>query len=935
MRLFLVLFLFLAAGVPSIYGQGYSVRGKVVDASDSTAVIGANVALYPASDTLHKTYTQSDTLGRFALNTVMPGKYILKISYLGYKPLYVKAEVSDKNVFLGRLRLHSVNFNEVKVYGHQVRAEQIGDTVQYHADAFKTNPDANAEDLVSKMPGITVNNGTIQAHGEDVKKVLVDGKPFFGDDPTSALRNLPAEIVDKVQVYDKLSDQSQFTGFDDGNSQKTINFITKKNRQNGQFGRGIAGYGTNNRYQASEVFNNFNNNSRLSIIGMSNNINQQNFSTQDLLGVMGGGQSNFGHGGRMGAALGRGNTNWMPMNSQISNFLVGQQGGINTTNSAGLNYSDSIGRKIFISGSYFFNNVNNNTQATLARQYFKVNNLNPLYNEADTSRNKNFNHRANVRLEYTIDTLNTIIFTPKFSYQDYSSYSTMNGVNRLSPLDTFSSAKSTDYSGSAGYDFNASVLWQHKFHKKGRTLSFNVGTDMNPKNAADTLTSLNRYYHSHDSTVYIDQVTKAPSKSTSINSNLAYTEPIGKFSQLMFNYSPSYTQSSLDKRVNIKSGTGEYNVIDSALSNSYTVTTLTNNAGMSYRAHIGIMNFSVGVNFQNTNLDGTEVFPVSGTVQKSFNNILPNAMFSEKFQNKSNLRIMYRTSTNLPSIQQLQNVINNSNPILLSTGNPDLKQAYSNIVIFHYGKTNTGKAHSFFVFASVSNTASYIGNSTTIAFKDSILPGGYKLTKGSQLTRPVNLDNYWTARVFATYGLPMDFMKSNLNINGGVNYNSTPGLINNVLNYSNTYALSPSVVLSSNISEKLDYTFAYYSSYNIVKNTSNDQANNNYFTHTASLKFNWIFWKGFTFSADISHTLYSGLNSQYNQSLVLVNGGIGKKLFKDQNGEIRLSVFDLLNQNSNISRTVTDTYIDDQRTMVLQRYVMLQFSYNLKHFKGK
>jgi hypothetical protein len=927
----IILIISFLSVISPVFAQTYTIRGRVVDATDSTPVIGASVALYMPADTLHKQYTQTDTSGRFSFKDILPAKYILKISYLGYRPLYIKAEVAAKNIFLGTLKLKSSSMGEVKVYGHQVRAEQQGDTVMYHADAFKTNPDASAEDLVGKMPGITVNNGTIQAHGEDVKKVLVDGKPYFGDDPSAALRNLPAEIVDKVQVYDMMSDQSRFTGFDDGNAQKTINVITKKNRQQGQFGRAVAGYGTGNRYEASEIFNNFNNNSRLSIIGMSNNINQQNFSTQDLLGVMGSGGTGMGRGMRPGAALGR--NNWMPSNSQISNFLVGQQGGINNTNSAGINYSDSIGKKIFISGSYFFNNINNNTQSALARKYFPVNNVNPLYNENDTNRNSNYNHRANIRLEYIIDTLNTIIFTPKFSYQAYNSYSAMYGVNRLSPIDTLSAARSIDNSGSSGYDFGANVLWQHKFAKKGRTFSWNIGTDISPRTAADTLTSINKTYRSNkDSTSFINQVTNAPSKSMNFNTNLSYTEPIGRFSQLMVNYNPSYIKSTLDKRTNIKNSSGDYNILDSQLSNSYTVTTLINNGGLSYRAHIKDINFALGVNIQNTQLNGSELFPVSGTVKKSFNSLLPNAMFSEKFDNKSNLRIMYHTSTAIPTIQQLQNVINNSNPLLLSTGNPDLAQSYSNSIIIRYGKTNTTKAHSFFVFATVGNTANYIGNATTIAFKDSILPGGFKLSKGAQLTRPVNLDNYWTARAFGTYGLPLDFMKSNLNLNAGVNYNSTPGLINNTLNYANTYALSPSMVLSSNISEKLDYTLAYYSSYNIVKNTNNPLGNDNYFTHTASFKLSWIFWKGFTFNADISHTLYSGLNSQYNQSLLLVNGGIGKRLFKDQNGEIRLSVFDLLNQNSAIARNVTDTYIEDTRTQVLQRYFMLTFSYNLKHF---
>jgi hypothetical protein len=925
-----VLFFFIASGF-SARAQDFMIRGRIIDAVDSTPVIGATLIAYQTVDSTNKKFAETDTAGRFKIAGLDKGKYIIRISYMGYKALYVKAEIEDKNIFLGTLKLSNTNLKEVKIYGRQTVAEQKGDTVEYNANAFKTNPDANAEDLVTKMPGITMNNGTLQAHGEDVKKVLVDGKPFFGDDPTAALRNLPSDIVDKVQVYDKLSDQSQFTGFDDGNSQKTINITTKKNKQNGQFGKVVAGYGTDGRYTGSEVLNLFKGNQRISIIGMSNNLNQQNFATQDLLGVTGGG-GGFGHGGRMGGA-GRPSGNWMPNNPSISNFLVGQQGGNTTTNSAGLNYGDSIGRKVYLSGSYFFNNTNNITNSALARSYFTTRNISPLYNEADYNSSSNYNHRANLRLEYLADSANTLILTPKFSYQANNASSDMTGINRLSAFDTTSRTDNRYLSNSSGYDFNANLLWQHKFAKKGRTLSLNIGADISPKTASDTLHSINRYYGPPDSVVNINQQSSSPSKSYSYNANIAYTEPISKFAQLMFNYSPSYTKNSLDKRTLSRNGpAGEYNILDSSLSNSYSYTTLTNNAGLSVRMRIKTINLSAGVNVQNTKLDGDQVFPTSATVHHPFNSILPNAMFSEKFENKTNLRIMYRTSTSLPSIQQLQSVINNTNPLILSSGNPDLSQSYSHSLIMHYGKTDTKKAHSFFVFAMVSTTNQYIGNSSIIAFRDSILPGGFKLAKGSQFSQPVNLDNYWSARTFATYGLPLDFIKSNLNLNAGVSYSSTPGLVNNQLNYANTYALSPSVVISSNISEKLDYTISYYGSYNIVNNTLNTQSNNNYFTGTAALKFNWIFWKGFTLSADISHNLYNGLSSQYNQSLLLVNGGIGKRLFKEQNGEIKLYVFDLLNQNTSISRTVTDTYIDDLRTQVLQRYFMVQFTYNLKHF---
>jgi len=916
------------------YAQTYSIRGKAVDAINKSAVTGASVSIRKEKDSGNVAGILTDTGGRFVLTGLLPDKYVVKISFFGYKPLIVKVQVVQQNINLGSLKLGISTYKEITVKGHQVRAEQIGDTVQYNADAFKTNPDATAEDLVNKMPGIIVNtDGSVQAHGETVKQVLVDGKPFFGDDPTTALRNLPAEVIDKVQVYDKLSDQAAFTGFDDGNSQKTINIVTKKYRRNGQFGKIYGGYGTDGRYNAGETFNDFDNNFRLSVISLSNNVNQQNFATQDLLGVMGS-SGQRGGGGRAGAGINSPTGGYG--GGASNNFLVGSQNGINKTNSIGVNFSDSIGKKTYITASYFFNNTDNNTQSSLARQYFATNNIPTFYNENDQSNTNNYNHRANVRLEYTADSSNSLIFTPKISYQQATVSSSTVGTSLYAPLDTSSATNNTFNQATSGYDFNANLLWRHKFAKKGRTFSWNVGVDVNPKAASDTLHSVNQYYRAgvDTSMVHINQQASAPARNQSISTNLAYTEPIGDKSMIQVNYNPSFTQSSLNQETYVFNAlTGEYTTLDSALSNEYSFTTLTNKAGLSYHYRGATANLMIGANYQVSDLEGSQTFPVSSSGQKSYlyENFLPTAIFNEKFEDKSSLRLFYLTSTNLPSITQLQNVVNNTNPLLLSTGNPELKQSYNNTFIARYGKTNTDKAHSFFLFFTANLNENYIGNSTIISNKDSTISGGYKLAKGAQLTYPVNLNNDWSTRAFATYGIPFDFINSNLNFNGGVSYNSTPGLLNYQLNYANTYALNPGVVLSSNISENLDFTLSYNSTYNIVKNTLNAQANANYFTHLADLKFNWIFWRGFTFNTEISHTLYTGLGT-YDQSLLLVNGGIAKKFLKGNAGEIKLFVFDALNQNVSIARTVTAAYVDDVRTAVLQRYFMLSFTYTLRHY---
>ena len=286
-------------------GQAFTISGTVSDDTAHTFLMGVSVALLHANDSIPFLGSVTDENGKFEIEDVLPGNYVLKATYLGYKNLVMKLSVTNKDLNLGSLKMHqsSILLKAAVITATQTRVEQIEDTIMFHADAYKVHPDANAEDLVTKMPGVTSDGSTVKVNGENVTQVYVDGKPFFGTDPTLALKNLPAEIIDKIQVFDKASEQAQFTGFDDGQSNKTINIMTKAGKNNGQFGKVYAGYGEDGLWNAGGGINFFNGDSRLSIIGLSNNINQQNFATQDLLGVLG---SSGGGGGRGGGGGSRG-----------------------------------------------------------------------------------------------------------------------------------------------------------------------------------------------------------------------------------------------------------------------------------------------------------------------------------------------------------------------------------------------------------------------------------------------------------------------------------------------------------------------------------------------------------------------------------------------------------------------------------------------------
>src|ERR1019366_9286015 len=436
-----------------------------------------------------------------------------------------------------------------------------------------------------------------------------------------------------------------------------------------------------------------------------------------------------------------------------------------------------------------------------------------------------------------------------------------------------------------------------------------------------------------DSTI-LDQQATFYNNSYTVSGSITYTEPVGKTGMIQLNYNPSNTWNTSDKETNnLDTAARTYSLLDTTLTNKFNNIYMTHRGGVSYRFSNSKINMMVGVNAQYAMLSGQEVYPVSFSTNKNFFNVLPSAMFTYRFSTTSTLRLFYRTSTSPPSITQLQNVIDNSNPLLLSTGNPELKQAYSHSVVIRYSLTNRQKAQSFFAFAGATYTQQYVGSNTIIARHDTMLESSVVLHAGSQLSQPVNLDGSLNVNSFFTYAFRIDKIKCNMNLNAGATYQRTPSLINSLQNLSNTYNINGGFVLGSNISEKIDFTISYSGSYNIVKNSLQTSSNNNYFNHTAGVKFNWMFYMGYVFNTSIQNTYYAGVSQGYNQDIFLWNASLGYKFFKDQSLEVRASINDILNQNSGISRTVNETYVEDSKTQVLKRYLMLTVTYTMRYFK--
>lgn len=914
-------FLFVMFGI----SQEITVTGNIFDLKTDEPLFAVKVVTMPVNDTLSKKGGDTDENGYFKIQNLQKGKHTFRLDYFGYETTEFTL-VIDSSIDLGKIKISedSQLMDEVTVSAQQMRVIQRGDTTAYNADAYKTNRDASVEELITKMPGITVENGKVKAQGEDVRKVLIDGEEFFGEDAITAVRNLPAEIVQQIEVFDRQSEQARFTGFDDGEEYKTLNIVTKSGKNSGQFGKIYAGYGTENRYTAGGSVNFFKGSRKISVIGLSNNINQQNFSNEDILGILG--DNGGGRGGRRGGG------------GATDNFMIGQQRGITTTHSIGINYADKWGKDTKVSGSYFFNQGNNENNSQTNRQYIIANQEGQRYIEDQWANSTNNNHRFNFRLEHDIDSNNSLVFTPRISLQQNVSNRTTDAGTSLTSGQMLNTLLNDNQNDNLGINLNGNLLYRHKFKKEGRTISTNFTGGYNQRSGQQFQYSLSEFFGDNvDSISLVDQVGDNLSDGYNFGTDISFTEKIGKKSMLQFNYAPSYSRSNADKTTyEFDPLTGMYSEVDTLLSSVFNNINITQRTGISYRFGGEKLNFQLRMNYQNRIIMNDQTLPTDRDVRLEFNNLLPMASVRYKLSKTKNLRLFYSTNTHTPSVTQLQDVVDNSNPLRLRSGNAALEQEFDHRLVLRYISTNTEKASSFYVFVRGEYKSDYITNATTIAQSDTLLQGNVLLREGAQYTRPENLDGAWNVRAQSSYGRPINKLKSNLNLNLGAGYLVTPGMINEIRNESNTLNLNSGITISSNISEKIDFRVGYTYNYNVVNNSVIPQAFNTYQIHTPSGSVTWLPWKKLVLSSSIYANSYLGLEEEFNQTVLLWNAGIGFKFLKNELAEIRLSGFDLLNNNNSIIRNVTDYYIEDLQTQVLNRYFMLTLTYNLRNFgKGK
>jgi hypothetical protein len=882
-------------------------------------VPGATITLLQKSDSSLVSFTMTNNAGVFTLTGISNGDYRLMVTHVNYHNTnkYFSIGDSARNIDLGQVIANDKNkiLEEVILQAEAPPVTLVGDTVQYNAGSFKTKPNAVVEDLLKKLPGVQVEkDGTVKAQGQTVNKVLVDGKDFFGNDPKVATKNLPADAVDKVQVYNKQSDIAQLTGFDDGNSEKTINLKLKQEKKKGLFGKISGGGGTENRYQGRANINSFKGARQLSVLGMGNNTNAEGFSFMDIL--------NFtGALGQMNQSGGNINISMSSRDPDAALMGGGNNNAINTTWASGVNYNNIIGKKMELNGSYFYSRFNPVTDSRTSRQYILPDST-YFNNQNARTDNRSITHRINFTYDYVIDSMHSLKLTPNFSYQNsnnrsFSTYETLSGLLQLS-----NRGFTDNQSASEGYNFSNTLLFRKKFNRKGRTLSIRLGATMNESDGTGELESVNEFFNTAGALVRTDSINQhnnTLNEAKGYNARAVYTEPVFKRSLLELSVSKSNNTSLSDKETfDYNKSSGKYDVLNPLLTNNFENNYGTNTAGIRLRTQKKKYNYSLGVSWQNADLEGVIKSGLKDSViTKSFYNLLPNARLQYNFARFKTLQVNYQAETTQPTISQLQPVPDISNPLNIREGNPDLKQEYAHRINASYTGVNPFRNKSFFAFANFSTSTNRIVNFDVI---DSF---------GIKRTKPVNVDGVYNLITDISIGWPIRFIKSTLNFNTGFNYNKNIQFINTLRNDIKNISVDPQLDISRSFKDKFDLSLNAGLTYSKAKYSLQSSLNNNYLTQEYGIDIGWQMPKNFFLSSDFRYTITSQRAAGFNASVPLWNTAISKLFLKYNRGELKISVYDLLNENKGIVRNTNQNYIEDQSNKILRRFFLLSFTYSL------
>jgi len=883
-----------------------SISGTVIDKGTSQAIEQATVRLLSIRDSSMIGGVATLSNGNFRLDNIPPGNYLLNVSYVGYETIYqaLKITGSRSSIRLGKIALNDtgIALGEAVVVGKAPEVVVKNDTMEFNADSYKVTEGSVLEDLLKKMPGVEIDsNGKVTVNGKEIKKVLIDGKEFFSDDPKVASKNLPAKMIEKVQVLDRKSDMTQMTGFDDGDEETVINLTVKPGMKQGTFGNAFAGYGSKDRYEANAMVNRFINNDQFTIMGGVNNTNNMGFS--DLASTM---FSGMGGGGRRSFGRGGGN-------------------GVTTSGNGGLNFSKEFSSLLTLGGNGRYNHSNNYSTGTSHQQNILTGGTSSYYNESSFSRTINDNVGSNFRMEWKPDSMTQIIFRPNLSYShsknhEEGSFETLNNA-----LEDVNKGSSVYHSLGEGHNVNGTLEFSRRLNSTGRVLSFSMTGGMSDSYNKGTNYS-NTFYQKLDSTAIIDQQFRYDNNGYNYRGFLSWVEPIGHNNFLQATYSLSGNRQESLKKTYAVDDNGLYTTLDTTYSKSYRNNYITQRAGLSFMAKRDKYTFTIGMNFdpsysKSVNFVGDTTL---SSMSRHVVNYSPMAQLNYRFSKEKNLRINYEGETSQPTMTQLQPVLDVTDPLNVVTGNPNLDPTYTNNLSLRYFSFNREKQRAFMIMAN----GNYVIN-------DIVSKSTYDSTSGRKISTYENVNGNYSANFRTMVNSPLKNIHFSVNNMLMASYSNSNGFINGEKNTNKNIVVSerPGIDFRSSVIDLgVNASFRYNGTKNSLQTTST--SNQNTFNYgiggNTTLYLPW----NMKVESDVDWSAKSGYTSGYNISQVLWNASASKSFLKGNAATIRFKIYDILHQRSNISRTVTANYTKDSEYNTLSSYFMFHFIYRFSIFKG-
>ena len=917
------------------------VSGTLVSGTDQSPLSGASVRLM--RDNADSTFVAATSAGRdgsFRLGGVARGKYLVSFSFLGYETLTRRVTMADKNIDMGRVTMteSSILLQETTVVGVKTEIVVKEDTIEYNADSYRTQPNAVVEDLLKRLPGVEVDSeGKITANGKEITKILVDGEEFFSDDPKVATKNLPVNIVDKLQVIDRKSDLARLTGVDDGEDETVINLTVKKGMKNGWFGNATAGYGTDDRYSGNFMVNYFKDKNQFSILGSANNTNEMGFTDRGA--------------------------------SRFTRF--GGRNGISTTQSIGVNFAVGTEEKLRVGGDVFYSHSDRDSRNSSNRQYLFPDSTS-YYDEAGSSRDRGHNISGNFRLKWEIDSFSTFEFRPRFSVSFSDSESADSSATRAGDAarSLVNRSLSNKLNDGTSYEMSGRIVFNHKFRSHpGRSYSASLNYQFSDTKEDGSTYTDNTYFLVPDENETINQIYDNHQWSNSIQGRLTWTEPLGNVKNarfLTFSYNGQYRFNNADKYVyDLVEATSAATTANSALmsmlrdpafkqrvveeygSLAWTNPTMLRqivedelqpelNEEQSNRFRNNYFNQSLQVGFKqvrdNYNLDvGAMVNASMSSSEDLINpdrniatrwvwNVAPYARIRFKMNKSRSLSFDYRARTTQPSLTQLQPVADVSNPLRIVVGNPDLAPTFTQRVNLRYSDFDQDRQRSIMAMANVQ-----FANNSIISTTD------YDSQTGGQVTTYENVNGVWSGNLMGMISMPFRNKSWYFSSMGAVRYSNTVGYNNGLYNRSGSLSvnLSPGIRFNTDAVQ-----LELRPNYNVQITHNTVQSQNDRTIHSYGGMFNGAYYTpfGLVLNTDLTYSGTQGYSQGYDSDQWLWNVSLSYQFLKNKAATITAKVYDLLHQKQNISRTINASYIEDSEYNSVTRYVMLSFTYRFTTF---